>query len=134
MTRVTDDDEPGIDPDSRPYLSLYDEKTEQRGYARFATGWAAAPARDLAETLILEDARVGGLTRADSADVLIYRSERFDDPPDYFVAGADLADPARVTRINPFIDEVAWGSRGTRRLRERSGPRPPVRPPSPREP
>ena len=108
-TRVTDDDEPGIDPDSRPYLSLYDEKTEERGYARFATGWAGAPDRDLAETLILEDARVGGLTLADSADVLIYRSERFDDPPDYFAAGPDLADAARVTRINPFIDEVAWG-------------------------
>ena len=29
-----DDDEPGIDPDSRPYLTLYNESTEQRGYAR----------------------------------------------------------------------------------------------------
>ena len=109
LTRVTDDEEPGIDPDSRPYLSLYDEKTEERGYARFVAGWAGAPDRDLAETLILEDARVGGLTLADSADVLIYRSERFDDPPDYFAAGPDLADAARVTQINPFIDEVAWG-------------------------
>lgn len=109
LARVTDDDEPGIDPDSRPYLSLYNEETEQRGYARFTSGWADAPDGDLAETLILEDARVAGLTRADSADVLFYRAERFDDPPDYFVAGPDLADPARVTAINPFIDEVAWG-------------------------
>ena len=109
LTRVTDDDEPGIDPDSRPYLSLYNPKTEQRGYARFTAGWANAPDRNLAETLILEDARLIALTRADSADVLFYRAERFDDPPDYFVAGPDLADPTRVTRINPFIDEVAWG-------------------------
>ncbi|WP_420463610.1 prolyl oligopeptidase family serine peptidase [Candidatus Palauibacter sp.] len=109
LTRVTDDDEPGIDPDSRPYLSLYNEKTEQRGYARFTRGWLDARDRDSAETLVLEDGYVGGLVRADSADVLFYRDERFDDPPDYFVAGPDLANPARVTAINPFIDEVAWG-------------------------
>ena len=110
LTRVADDDdEPGIDPDSRPYLSLYNEKTEQRGYARFTRGWLDARDRDSAETLVLEDGYVGGLVRADSADVLFYRDERFDDPPDYFVAGPDLADPAPVTGINPFIDEVAWG-------------------------
>lgn len=116
MTRVADDgagagadDEPGLDPDSRPYLSLYNEKTEQRGYARFTSGWAGARDGVSAETLVLEDAYVGGLERADSADVLFYRAERFNDPPDYFVAGPDLADAAQVTGINPFIDEVAWG-------------------------
>ena len=98
-----DDDEPGIDPDSRPYLTLYNEKTEQRGYARLNRDW------DSVETLILEDAQVLGLSRADSADVMIYRSMAFDDPPDYFVAGSDLSDPVQVTDINPFIDEVAWG-------------------------
>ena len=63
----------------------------------------------MAETLVLQDAYVGDLTRADSADVLLYSAERFDDPPDLFVAGPDLANPARVTEINPFIEEVAWG-------------------------
>ena len=98
-----DADEPGLDPDSRPYLTLYDENTEQRGYARFAEGW------ETSETLLMEDALLGGLVRADSADVILYRAERFDDPPDYFAAGPDLADPVQVTGINPFIDEVAWG-------------------------
>ena len=98
-----DDDDPGFDPGDRPYLSLYNERTEQRGYARFARGWNSA------ETLILEDAGVFGLTRADSADVMLYRTAAFDDPPDYFVAGPDLADAAQVTEINPFISEVAWG-------------------------
>ena len=98
-----DDDDPGIDPDSRPYLSLYNEKTEERGYARFTRGWSSA------ETLILEHASVGSLTRADSADVMLYRVSAFDDPPDYFLAGPDLSDAVQVTEINPFIDEVAWG-------------------------
>ncbi len=98
-----DDDEPGIDLDSRPYLTLYNEKTEQRGYARLSRDW------DSVETLILEDAQVLGLSRADSADVMIYRTMAFDDPPDYFVAGPDLSDAVQVTDINPFISEVAWG-------------------------
>ena len=103
------DDEPGLDPDARPYLSLYNEKTEQRGYARLASGWADPGDPDAAETLVLEDAYLRGLARANSADVLLYRAERFDDPPDVFVAGPDLADAAQATAINPFIDEVAWG-------------------------
>ena len=122
IANVADDGgEPGLDPDARPYLALYNEMTEQRGYARFMDGWAAA--RDgagargqagtsdsgAAETLVLEDAFVGGLVRADSADVMLYSAERFDDPPDYFAAGPDLADPVRVTEVNPFIAEVAWG-------------------------
>ena len=115
VASVPDNDEPGIDPDARPYLTLYNEKTEQRGYARLARGWADArgrsDARDpsAAETLILDHAYVTGLTRADSADVLLYRAMTFADPPDYFVAGPDLANARQATAINPFIDEVAWG-------------------------
>ena len=100
---LPDDDEPGIDPGSRPYLSLHNDATEQRGYARLDRGWESA------ETLILEDANISGLTRADSADVMVYRSQAFDDPPDLFVAGPDLAGASQVTGINPFISEVAWG-------------------------
>ena len=110
VARVADDDdEPGLDPDSRPYLTLYNEKTEQRGYARFTDGWADARDRDAVETLILDDAYLSGLVRADSADVLLYRAMSFTDPPDLFVAGPDLANPVQATAINPFIDEVAWG-------------------------
>ena len=98
-----DDDVPGIDPDSRPYLTLYNESTEQRGYARLNRDWNSV------ETLILEDAQVLGLSRADSTDVMLYRSMAFDDPPDVFVAGPDLSDPVQITDINPFISEVAWG-------------------------
>ena len=100
---LPDDDEPGIDPRSRPWLSLHNDATEQRGYARFDPGWESA------ETLLLEDASVSGLTRADSADVMMYRSQAFDDPPDLFVAAPGLAGAAQVTEINPFISEVAWG-------------------------
>ena len=104
VARLPDDDTPGIDPAASLYLTRYDEQTEQRGYARLPAGWGGP-----AETLVFEDRLVEGLTRADSADVLLYRAQAFDDPPDYFVAGPDLADAAQVTDINPFITEVAWG-------------------------
>ena len=104
VARLPDDDTPGLDPEAPVYLTLYDEKTEQRGYARLAPGWDGP-----VETLVFEDALVGGLARADSADMLLYRAEAFDDPPDYFVGGPDPADAVQVTDINPFISEVAWG-------------------------
>ena len=104
IARLPDDDTPGIDPGASLFLTLYDEKTEQRGYARLAPGWDGP-----VETLVFEDALVGGLARADSADILLYRAEAFDDPPDYFVGASDLPDAVQVTDINPFIAEVAWG-------------------------
>ena len=104
VARLPDDDTPGLDPDAPVFLSLYDEKTEQRGYARLAPGWDGP-----VETLVFEDALVGGLARADSADILLYRAEAFDDPPDYYVGRPRLADAVQVTDINPFIAEVAWG-------------------------
>jgi dipeptidyl aminopeptidase/acylaminoacyl peptidase len=58
---------------------------------------------------VLRDAYLSGLTKADSAATYFYREQAFDDPPDYFVAGADLAGARQVTDINPFIDEYAWG-------------------------
>ncbi|MYI46111.1 MAG: prolyl oligopeptidase family serine peptidase, partial [Gemmatimonadetes bacterium] len=100
---LPDDDEPGIDPDSRLYLRLHDDATEERGYARLNRGWESA------ETLLMEDAWPLGLTRADSADVMMYQSQAFDDPTDLFVAGPDLAGAVQVTEINPFFSEVAWG-------------------------
>ena len=104
VARLPDDDTPGIDPAAPLHLTLYDERTEERGYARLGPGWDGP-----VETLVFEDRLVDGLTRADSADVLLYRAMAFDDPPDYHVGGLDLADAVQVTDINPFIADVAWG-------------------------
>ncbi len=106
---INDDDTPGLDPDSRPYLSLYNEKTEERGYGRLARGWAEARDRNSAETLLLENHYVGALGKADSTDVMMFESMAFDVPHNAFAAGPDLGDPTQVTSLNPFINEVAWG-------------------------
>lgn len=107
--RYTDltDEEPGA-PDSIPtdapiYWDLYNEWTEEHGYAR-SDDLGAAP-----ERLIWQPRSIGWLMRADDADVYAYRVEDFEDSPDYFRAGPDLADARQVTNTNPFQDDYAWG-------------------------
>ena len=96
--------EPDVIPVSTPvYWNLYDEWTEEHGYARSAE-LAASP-----ERLMWKPKSVGWLMRADSADVYAYRVEDFEDSPDYFRAGPMLADARQVTSTNAFQDDYAWG-------------------------
>lgn len=95
-----------IDPDAPLYFEIYGEWTKEAGFARAERG--EEPTR-----LIWEDASFGGfgggLRKAAEADVFLFRQERFDDAPDYFVASPDLDDATQVTRTNPFHDAYAWG-------------------------
>ncbi|PQJ34712.1 acylaminoacyl-peptidase [Salinibacter sp. 10B] len=103
---LTEEDpgEPDVIPRNEPlYWSLYDEWTEEHGYAR-STQLTATP-----ERAVWKPKMVTGLTRADSADVYAYRVEDFEDSPDYFRAGPALADAEPVTDTNPFQEEYAWG-------------------------
>jgi dipeptidyl aminopeptidase/acylaminoacyl peptidase len=98
-----DNRRPTIDPRQPLYLTLRGEWTERRGFARIRPG-----RRDV-ERLVWSDHAYSGLMKADSADVLVYRAERFDTPPNFFVAGADLSGARQVTALNPFRSEYAWG-------------------------
>jgi dipeptidyl aminopeptidase/acylaminoacyl peptidase len=91
-----------VNPRRDHYLSLHGHWTQRRGYARVRLG---QPAR----RLILEDAGIWGLARADSADVFVFRSETRNSPPRIFTAGPALADPRVVTRMSPFADDFALG-------------------------
>jgi len=103
--RVTDlePDEDAYDPDEPLYYTTYGEWTKKAGYARAEPG-------DEPEMLIWDDKSFRGrLQKADDADVFAFRQERFEDSPDYFVAGADLSDARQVTTTNSFQDDFAWG-------------------------
>ena len=101
-----DSDDDGIGSDETIYYSVYSEWTKKAGFA------GAAPGDD-PQILVWEDKRFGGfsspLLKADDADLFAFRMEGFDDSPDYFVAGPDLADPHQVTETNPFQSDYAWG-------------------------
>lgn len=102
LVRIGSDSEEGIDLSRPLYFSLAGKRTKQTGYARLVPGRAP-------ERLVLADARVFRLTRADSAEVFAYTQERFDDSPDWFVGGPLLRDARQVTATNAFQANHAWG-------------------------
>lgn len=91
----------GYRADRQIYLSLREEATERRGFARMRLGRPP-------EVLALDDASLAALTKADSADVFMYRREARDVSENLFIAGPDLADPHQVTDTNPFLSDYAW--------------------------
>jgi dipeptidyl aminopeptidase/acylaminoacyl peptidase len=95
-------DDDGFDLTQPLYFSLMGERTKQSGWARMQRNGSV-------ERLLLEDARLLRLTRADSAEVFAFTRERFDDAPDWFVGNATLRNPRQVTELNAFQDEFAWG-------------------------
>jgi dipeptidyl aminopeptidase/acylaminoacyl peptidase len=97
-----DREEEFIDLSSPIYLTLFGEVTKQRGYARLTPS-------ETPERLVWMDKWVGGLEKAEEADVYLYSSEAFDDSPDYFVGDASLRDARQVTESNSFQGDYAWG-------------------------
>lgn len=95
-------DEDGIDLRHPIHLSLFGELTKQ-------SGWARVQPDGRVERLLLEDARLARLTRADSAAVFAFTRERFDDAPDWFVGTGVLSDARQVSALNAFQSDYAWG-------------------------
>jgi len=99
--RTSRRDEDGIDLASPVYVSLFGKRTKQSGYGRLRAGTV--------ERLVLDDAAVNRLTRADSSDVFAFTRERFDDSPDWFAGAGNLKSPRQVSTTNPFQKDYAWG-------------------------
>ncbi|MEM8713276.1 MAG: prolyl oligopeptidase family serine peptidase, partial [Planctomycetota bacterium] len=97
------DDDRYVDLEDGFYVSLYGEVTKKSGYGHYSKAAGA-------QHLIWKDARLGRLSRAEDADVMVFSEERFDDSPDYFVADAMLKNPKAFTSTNEFAEEFAWGT------------------------
>ena len=92
-----------IDLDEPLYVSLYGQWSKQHGYGRLADG-----GRPVTHLLWL-DKNVGRLMKATAANRFGYLTQGFDDSPDYFVGGPDLANARQISNTNPFQPEFAWG-------------------------
>jgi dipeptidyl aminopeptidase/acylaminoacyl peptidase len=97
-----DREEPAHAPDEPWYFHTRGDWTEHQGYARLD------PGADVARQLFELPKSVGGLVKAEEAEVYAYRAGARDDSPDWFVAGAELAEPRPVTATNDFLDEFHW--------------------------
>lgn len=93
----------GVDTDDGLWLRIFDPETKASGYGRARGNDAEV------ERLVLEDASIGRLARADDADVFVLTRETFEDSPDVFVGGRDLSDLRQVGRTNPQQADFAWG-------------------------
>jgi dipeptidyl aminopeptidase/acylaminoacyl peptidase len=91
-----------VDRSKPVWLSMYGKKTKRSGYARLMPDGAV-------RRVVFEDAQIGSLARADSADVYSFVRQSYADSPDVFVGGADLAAAKQFTETNPFQKDYAWG-------------------------
>ena len=98
--RTSRRDDDGIDPGNM-YLSVFGKRTKQSGYARLRGATV--------ERLILDDASMNRLARADSTETFAYTRERYDDSPDWFVGTSELRSARQVSATNPFQKDFAWG-------------------------
>jgi len=87
---------------SRPvYISLFGKRSKQSGYGRLVNGKV--------EQLVLADASVGALARADSAERYTFTRQSFTDSPNLHTASAALSDARALTATNAFQRDFAWG-------------------------
>ena len=91
-----------IDPAKPLIVTATGEYTKKSGYARLTIGKPA-------QRLVWADKMVSGLRKAKNADVYLFEQQTFEDSPNYFVAGATLADAKPVSRTNGFQSDYAWG-------------------------
>ncbi len=91
-----------VDPTRPVYFALHGLRSQQRGYARKRPG---APV----ERLLLMDRFVGGLRKADSAEVYAYFLEARDVPPVWHAGDATLRSAPAVLASNTFASDYAWG-------------------------
>jgi dipeptidyl aminopeptidase/acylaminoacyl peptidase len=98
-----DPEEKAVDLAQPQYFSVYGEWTKKAGLARLEKGRAGRP-----NTLLWDDAGFGGLAKAKKADVYVYTRDTSKEFPDYYAAGATLANGRRLTEANPQQKEFLW--------------------------
>ena len=54
--------------------------------------------------------RLEFVARADDTEAILFTRERYDEFPDLWFSNLDLADPVRLTGVNPQIADFAWGN------------------------
>jgi len=115
-----DPDEEFVALDRPRYLSLRNIWTKQSGYGVLNAG-AEGPRR--LTRAVWMNKLVYELAKAEKADVFTYVAQAYDDAPDVFVSGPDLANAQQVTALNPFQSEYAWGRSELVEYRNRKGAR-----------
>jgi dipeptidyl aminopeptidase/acylaminoacyl peptidase len=100
-----DPDKPAIPAAGALILRTLNEKTLATGAYR--VDLAAATADPV--LIVMKDKTLGALEKAKNADVYVHTEQRFDEFPDLWVSGPDLAAARKVSLANPQQAEYLWG-------------------------
>ena len=100
-----DREKPAIPAAGPIVLQATDEKTRATGAYRVDL---AAPTADPVK-VVMKDKLLGGILKAKNADVYVHTQQRFDEFPDLWVSGADLAAARKVSHANPQQADYNWG-------------------------
>ncbi len=84
-------------------LSSYGEYTKKGGFSRVVNGTL--------QSIVFDDAAYSTPVRATQGDKYLYTRQTFSEFPDLLLAGADLANPAKLSNANPQQAEYLWGHR-----------------------
>ncbi|MEN6559647.1 MAG: prolyl oligopeptidase family serine peptidase [Acidobacteriota bacterium] len=85
-------------------LAATNETTKATGFYRVSLAAPGDPVR-----IVMRDKQLGGLRRAKNADVYVRTEQRFDEFPDLWVSGPDLAAARRASDANPQQADYNWG-------------------------
>ena len=99
VLRLDREDE-GIDLSEPVYFNAYGEWTKKSGFKRLEPGGTST------ELLTWDDRAFGNLLKAKDSDTFLHTEQTNEDYPNYYVADATLANPARVTDANPQQQDV----------------------------
>ncbi len=84
------------------YAYIFGDLSKKSGFARIKPG---APST----RLVWLDKAVSSLAKAKATETYVYSVQDYDDSPDLFVGGPELASARQVTTTNPFQANFAWG-------------------------
>jgi dipeptidyl aminopeptidase/acylaminoacyl peptidase len=98
-----DPDQDFFSPGESLLLEGYHDRRKTDAFYRATVGESGV------RLLVEDEKRFNVVTKADSADVLLYTREDYDEFPDLWVADLDFDDRRKVTNVNPQMAEIAWG-------------------------
>jgi dipeptidyl aminopeptidase/acylaminoacyl peptidase len=99
-----DPEEQGIDLGKPQYFSFMHEWTKRSGYGLLE------PGKPGIRVLLSDDASIGGLMKAEKADIWLYRRETSTEAPAVFVTDATLANGRKVVDTSAESSSYLWSA------------------------
>jgi dipeptidyl aminopeptidase/acylaminoacyl peptidase len=103
-TQPLDPDKEAFSPSESLLLSAYHNQNKNWGF------YSARTDGEKVTRLLEEDKKFSFLSKAADAEVLLYTRESYQEFPDLWVSGPEFDQPKKLSQVNPWIEDFAWGA------------------------